>query len=108
MAVREELIQLLAKETKRSPEDLGKMMAIPPDPKLGDYAFPCFTLGKNPKEAAEQLQRKIVLPKYLSKIAVAGPYLNFFLHQEFLAQQVLTAVRKEKKKYGAGKAKKTL
>lgn len=101
-------MKLLVKETKRSPEEITKMLAVPPDPTLGDYAFPCFTLGKNPKQAAEQLQRKITLPKYLSKIVVAGPYLNFFLNKDFLADKVLIAVRQEKKKYGAGNLKKKM
>ena len=56
MNFKEEIIGLLKKETKLSEEELTNLISVPPDPKLGDYAFPCFKLGKNAKEEAEKLK----------------------------------------------------
>ena len=28
------------------PEDLAALLEVPPDPAMGDYAFPCFKLSK--------------------------------------------------------------
>ena len=55
MNFREEVFNLLVKETKLKEEELTNFISVPPDPKLGDYAFPCFKLGKNAKEEAEKL-----------------------------------------------------
>ena len=59
MDFKAEIIKLLVKETKLDKKELENLISIPPDPKLGDYAFPCFTLGKNAKEEADKLKKKI-------------------------------------------------
>ena len=104
MAVREELVTLLAKETKLSPAEVDKLIEVPPDEKLGDYAFPCFVLArtfkKNPVQIAVELAKKIILPRAFHKVEAAGPYINFFVSGSFIAQSVLSAVFKQKKKYG--------
>jgi arginyl-tRNA synthetase len=100
-----EIIKLLAKETKLKKEELENLISVPPDPKLGDYAFPCFRLGKNPKEAAETLKKKLKLPKFLSKVEVVGPYLNFFVNNTTLVEETLTKVSKKRESYGKGKEK---
>ena len=105
MDFKEELINLLAKETKLNQELVGKLLAVPPDDKLGDYAFPCFQLGKNPKEEAEKLKARVKLPGFISKVEVSGPYLNFFLDHSILAEKVLSAIYKEAKNYGKKKIK---
>ncbi len=108
MDFRAELITLLAKYTTKSPQEIHLLLSIPPDSALGDYAFPCFTLGRNPHEAAAKLQQHIVLPPFVSKIEVAGPYLNFFLNQALLMEKTLTAILQQKDSYGHGKAGKNI
>jgi len=96
--MRAKIISLLVKETKLKKAEVETLLSIPPDSKLGDYAFPCFKLGKN---AAAELKDKIKLPSFLSKIETAGPYLNFFLNPKILAKETLTNIdtkhKKEKK-----------
>ena len=106
MNFKQEILKLLEKATKLKEEEVENLISIPPDPKLGDYAFPCFKLGKNPKEAADKLKKKIKLPKFLSKTEVVGPYLNFFLNEAVLAEETLDKIFKEKEKYGKSKSKK--
>src|SRR3990167_5325423 len=86
MDFKEEIVTVLNKETKLSEEELTNLLNVPPDPKLGDYAFPCFRLGKNPKEEAERLKAKLKLPKSFSKVEVSGPYLNFFVNNHFFTE----------------------
>jgi len=77
-------------------------LEIPPDPKLGDYAFPCFGLAKELKkkpntiafEIAEKLLKQ--LPDEIKDIQVHGPYINFFINPEFLVKQTLAKIYKEK------------
>ncbi len=89
-------------------EKIFSLIELPPSPELGDYAFPCFLLAKelkkNPKEIAEQLQKEIKPLNFVEKIEVAGPYLNFFVKKHVLAETIISAVLKEKKKFGSSKA----
>jgi len=111
MDFKEKISKLLQEQTKLSSEELDYLLEVPPNPAMGDYAFPCFKLGKNPKEAAEQLQGKIILPDFLEKIQVSGPYLNFFIKPSVLAEVTLRKIFKERKTYGKqdlGKGKKII
>lgn len=108
MNFRAEIIKLLAKETELSKDELDKMLSVPPDAKLGDYAFPCFKLGKNAKGEADKLKEKLSadkaeLPKFLKKVDVAGPYLNFYINPHIIAEETLTKIYQEKRDYGRQK-----
>ncbi len=126
MDFKQEIVELLLKNTKLKQEELSQLISVPPDPKLGDYAFPCFKLGKslkakplgpekskdfsgNSKEEAEKLKEAIKLPSFLAKTEVIGPYLNFFIKPAVLAEETLTKVYQQAKDYGKqdlGKGKK--
>ncbi|RZD31488.1 hypothetical protein CXT76_00250 [Candidatus Parvarchaeota archaeon] len=74
--------------TKISPKDLDKLIEVPKDSLMGDYAFPCFSLSKqfkkNPAEIARELSKKIKLGKNFEKIDIKGSYINFFLNREIM------------------------
>ena len=108
MDFKAELVKLLVKETKLKKEEITNLISVPPNAKMGDYAFPCFILGKNPKEEAEKLKKKIKLPKSFSKAEVIGPYLNFFVNNTLFVEETLTKIAKEKKNYGKGKEKQNI
>ena len=82
----------------------------PKKSELGDYAFPCFPLAKDmkkkPHDIAQDLARKIPLSKLIVKIQVVGPFLNFFINKEELSKDILTAIYKEKGKFGKNNQKK--
>ncbi|MBW2974714.1 arginine--tRNA ligase [Candidatus Woesearchaeota archaeon] len=110
MDFKEEIIKVLKKETKAKEINLE----VPPNPELGDYAFPCFSLAKvfrkNPAEIAEELAKKIALNSIISRIEVKGPYLNFFVNKENLSSSILKDIISDKD-YGSlnlGKGRKIL
>ena len=92
MNFKEKILEILKKETKVDVKDL----AIPPDPSMGDYAFPCFDLAKEmkkaPVEIAKELAEKIKPSDVVSKVAANGPFLNFFVNKEKLIKDVLGVV----------------
>ncbi len=107
MDFKQQLIDFLVEQSGISSGEVSNMLSVPPDAKLGDYAFPCFKLtkvleSKNPKEAAEKLKEKVdaLLPKFIEKTAVAGPYLNFYLKTALFAEEVLKQIFSERKEYG--------
>lgn len=125
MDFKEELVQVLQKATKLSHEEVSTLLTSPPNPAMGDYAFPCFKLGGstkgkslgqgesknssgNPKDAAEKLKKKLTLPSFVEKVEAAGPYLNFFIDKKILSKEIIVTVRKQKNKYGQANSKKTI
>lgn len=88
---------------------------IPPDVKLGHFAFPCFKLAKiyrnAPNKIAPELKEKIGEVDFLERVEAVGPYLNFFISKPAIAEYVLTRILDEKDRYGSsnmGKGKKVL
>lgn len=100
MDYQQEIAKLLHKELKR---DVLELLEIPPDPSLGDYAFPCFSLAKelkkNPQQIATELSKQL-RADFLEKIEIKGAYLNFFIKKEQLTKDILQAVLQKKDKYG--------
>ncbi|AJF62028.1 TPA: arginine--tRNA ligase [Candidatus Woesearchaeota archaeon] len=86
------------------------VLEIPPDENMGDYALPCFTLAKelrkSPAEIAKEIGGKISPDKYIGSVKIIGPYVNFFVKKDLLAEDVLAEIYKEKEGYGAGKKRK--
>ncbi len=79
-------------------------LEIPPDQKMGDFAFPCFvlskTLKKSPNEITKDLITQIKPNKLMKEVKAIGPYLNFFINQKMLVESVLKSIIKEKNNYG--------
>ncbi len=107
---RSEVLKALKKELKGVKAKIE--LEVPPDSKMGDFAFPCFMLSKelkkDPKSIAEDLAKKIKLNKHLKKVEVMGPYLNFFVNKIELAKEVLKEIANKKDDYGKGSNKKQI
>lgn len=101
--MKELLIKRLAELTRISEEKVSSLIEIPKDPSLGDYAFPCFTLAgqlkKNPAQIALELAGKISAPEF-EKVEARGPYLNFFVNRNTLAQVTLREILEKGDAYG--------
>ena len=100
------IAECVSKCIEVEPEEIKGYIEIPPDRKMGDYAFPCFRLAKILKKAppviAEEIKSKIQVDNnYISKFEVQGGYLNFFVNQEALVKEVLGEIDKYKENYGS-------
>lgn len=102
---KEQIAEGLARETGLDAKELLYKIETPPDRKMGDYAFPTFTLAKtmrkNPAVIAQELKEKLSDMEGIREIAVAGPYLNFFIDTTALAENVLKAVLEEGDRFGS-------
>ena len=81
--MKEQITQLLAKAVPDlTAEEIGNLIETPPNPEMGDYAFPCFrlakTLRKAPQMIAADVASAIEKPDSIEKIEVQGAYVNFF------------------------------
>ncbi len=99
MDFKAKIADAIAKETTLEQDTIITLLEIPPDPTMGDYAFPCFSLAKEMKKTpvaiAEELAKKISF-KTIAKIEAKGPYLNFFIDKAVLAETILTKIQKKK------------
>ncbi|MDP4039457.1 MAG: arginine--tRNA ligase [Candidatus Pacearchaeota archaeon] len=104
------------KVTGLSHAEIEKLIEIPKDIKLGDYAFPCFSLAKklkkSPIEIAKDLASSILknISKagkdlWIEKVDALNGYVNFFINQKKLALNILSKIEKEKEEYGKSKTK---
>ena len=102
---KEEIAKQISEVTKIEWEELENYLEIPPDTKLGDYAFPCFklarTLKKAPPAIAAEIKENIKIENtVIEKIEVVGGYLNIFINKKMLVENVLKEVDEKKDKYG--------
>ena len=92
--------------------EIKKSIEKPKGTENGDYAFPCFRLAKDlhkaPPMIANDIKENIQVDgNQITKIEVAGGYLNFFINKEILVKEVLNEIAKSdeygKSEVGNGK-----
>lgn len=106
MSDRETLVEQLSQLTGLDAVQLDSLIEIPPQPSLGDYAFPCFTLAKTLRKApaaiaadlAGQLRGRL---ESIDRIEVVGGYLNFFLNRSRFIAGTIETVRTAGRAYGS-------
>jgi len=115
--MKEKVVGLLVKELsgKLKKEEIEKLIEVPPQDEMGDYAFPCFGLAKiekkNPLLIAEQLTEKLRkngLRKEIDNVNAVAGYVNFFVDKKILAMNVLKNAGKIGKIGGGGKGRKVM
>lgn len=82
-------------ETTLTIEQIQNLLEVPKHDGHGDIAFPCFIFAKEMRKApqaiaqdlAPQMQGDIV-----DHVEAVGPYINFFLNQEAVAEEILTEI----------------
>lgn len=101
---RDEIIRLLMQQMNLDRQQLEAELETPPNPELGDFAFPCFKLAKELKNApariAADMAEKIESSELFERVEAKGPYINFFCSKKKLAQLTLASVLAGKEAYG--------
>ena len=102
-AIAQEILKALG-ESPLSQEEIAGFLEVPPDTKMGDYAFPCFKLSKalhkSPMMIADSLSSTIASPLFARVESVKG-YLNFFIDRATYAREIVDAALSAGEKYGA-------
>ena len=103
--MKEKIAELLQEHLPFTSDKLMLLIESPPDPKMGDYAFPCFSLAKelkkSPQEIAQDIVSKIKNTSDFENIEAKGPYVNFFVNRMSLARETIISILKKKNKYGS-------
>lgn len=102
-----EMLQAAYPDAQGLPEDIAALLEVPPDPAMGDYAFPCFKLSKalrmGPPMIAKKLSEAVSRPE-VARVECVGGYLNFFFNRENFARELLGAILAAPGKWGASDA----
>ena len=98
-----------------SAEEIEDLIEVPPSYDMGDYAFPTFRLAKEyrkaPNAIAEDVASKMEGNEFFDRVQNQGPYVNFFIDRNKLAEDVISEVMEKKEKYGSsemGEGKKVI
>ena len=79
-------------------------LTAPPNPALGDVAFPCFQLAKELRSAPNLIARnvaaRIAPDPMIASARAEGPYLNLFLNRANATEQVLGEIRERPESFG--------
>ena len=103
---KDKIAEEISKVLELTKEELKEYIEIPKDTKMGDYALPCFKLAKEMKKSpviiANEIKEKIEMPnKYISKIEAVNGFLNIFINNEILIENVLDEMESKKENYGS-------
>ncbi len=102
--IKQKIKELIASALDREIDFDNLEIVKPPENSMGDLSVPCFYLSKltriSPNQIAIELKQKIKLDPFFRSIETAGPYLNFYLAEDILAENVIKEIYKNKDKYG--------
>ncbi|MCQ2560668.1 MAG: arginine--tRNA ligase, partial [Clostridia bacterium] len=103
--VKIEIAQLLAEQVASlTAEDIVKMIEIPSDTTMGDYAFPCFRLAKELRKAPQMIAADIAAAisgnPLFAKVQNVNAYVNMFIDREEFSRLTLSGMFEQGEKFG--------
>ena len=84
--------------------EIEGLLEYPPDPAMGDLAFPCFRLSKVLRQAPPKIAGALAeaLADFpLGTVTAVGGYLNFRVRADYLAHHVLASIEEQGDRYGS-------
>ena len=85
-------------------EEIALMLEYPPNPEMGDLAFPCFKLSKALRRSPVQIANALsgaLSGDPIGRVDVVGGYLNIYLDNAYLSSEVLGEILTKRESYGA-------
>ena len=110
--LKEKVVDCIATQnTGLSDLEIYNLVEIPPNPEMGDYAFPCFKLSKILKKSPNIISQEMVNDickenlDFFLKIESNGGYVNFFVKDDFYIDTVIGEVLEKKEFYASSNNK---
>ncbi len=109
-----EAVRELNADAELNEEEIIGLLEYPPDPTMGDLAFPCFRLSKTLRRAPAQIAAELcgrLQDDCIGQVSAVSGYLNFVVSNRYLSDTVLPQILAEGDRYGAqafGKGKKVV
>ena len=105
MDFRKAVAMKVSELTELDLESVNRLIEIPPQEDMGDFAFPCFTLAKTMRKAPNMIASDLagsdkLAEPWLSRVEAKGPYLNFFVDRGAFAKEIVSDVLSKGTTYG--------
>ena len=100
----ERAVEAMAPGTGLTASDIESFLEYPPDPAMGDLAFPCFRLSKAMRSAPPKIAASLAVDLKdfsLGTAEQAGGYLNFKVSPDYLSGHVLEEIEEKGASYGS-------
>lgn len=104
MDIKQNIAKTIAANVGADAAELCEWLETPPNPDMGDVAFPCFKLAKTMRKAPNMIAASLA-PALgeidgISRIEPMGGYINFFADKTSFARTTLERVLDESARYG--------
>lgn len=95
--LQQKAVQLLKNHVDLPEDQIERLLEVPPNPSLGDLAFPCFTLAKQLRKAPPLIAQELAqsVGNEVVRAEATGGYLNLFFDRGKLAEEILQEVNKD-------------
>ncbi len=98
-------VHAISAEAELSAADVVGMLEYPPDPNMGDLAFPCFKLSKllrrSPVQIAQNLAETLSHNECIGSVEAVNGYLNIKLSNAYLGAHIVPEILSAGEKYGS-------
>ena len=98
-----ESVKMIRAEAELESTAVVSMLEYPPDPTMGDLAFPCFKLSRllrtSPVQIAQRLTETLS-DGCISRVEAVNGYLNITISNEYLATEVVPEILEKREAYG--------
>ena len=103
--IKENIIDNLSVILEKLGYPIEVKLEIPPDEKIGDYAYPCFPIAKivkkKPFDIAEKIKSNLPPINGIKSIEVKGAYINFFIDKTWLIGETIPLIVDMRDEYGS-------
>ena len=104
MDIKQNIAKTIAANVGADAAELCEWRETPPNPDMGDVAFPCFKLAKTMRKAPNMIAASLAPAlgeiNGISRIEPMGGYINFFADKTSFARTTLERVLDEGARYG--------
>ncbi len=104
MQIKERIASIIAEQIEGiEPSDIERLLEIPKQKEMGDFALPCFTFAKTLRKAPNLIASEIaekIQDEVFEEINPVGPYLNFKLKKDIFTKKLFTRLYEEGENYG--------
>ena len=104
MDIKQNIAKTIAANVGADAAELCEWLETPPNPDMGDVAFPCFKLAKTMRKAPNMIAASLAPAlgeiNGISRVEPMGGYINFFADKTSFARTTLERVLDEGARYG--------
>ena len=97
-------VRMVNPDTALTADEIAGMLEYPPDPAMGDLAFPCFRLSRELRRSPIQIATALkedLADETIGSVEVAGGYLNIRIANAYLGGTVVPEILEKGERYGA-------